>query len=308
MSQIQQAGAILDSLENKLSGDDWVTIIKAGLKCIHPVVDIVKGIFGEENCITQAQQAIQHHYDQIEQTAAAAGLENFPWNILIECIPTVVDVIGSWLKKSEEENFPFWLLGLIPTVIDIFKKEENCPSVSSHMSQIQQAGAILDSLENGWWSKVKSFAKKAVSVVKEVAPIAKEVISIFKGEENCITQAQQAVQHHYDQIEQAAAAAGLENFPWNILIECIPTVVDVIGSWLKKSEENSLYVSWEPTEKELIYLKKVLGHRLVHPLRLSYIARSTNPLVTFTYIGEDKRVHEFYLRDYFKTHLYDRLR
>ena len=96
---------------NKLSGDDWVTIIKAGLKCIHAVVDIVKGIMGkEENCYDKAQQAasqVQGHYQQlsqVEQELHDMGVwENFDWSMLVplvKCIPTILDVVSTYFEEN----------------------------------------------------------------------------------------------------------------------------------------------------------------------------------------------------------------
>jgi len=324
MQQIEEAGQYIENFP-------WNILIE----CIPTVVEVIGSYLkkSEENC----PKSVSTHMQQIEE--AGQYIENFPWNILIECIPTVVEVIGSFLKKSEEngavkdfvetmirgivygwlhpseengwwsklkkfakkavsvvkdvagtvkdvaggvkdvisifkeeenfpfwiiptavsilgsflkkdeenfpfwiiptavsilgsflkkeencsklealgqaystpagydqikdlENFPFWLLSLVPTVIDLFK-EENCGK-SKHAQQIEEAGRILDSLENGWWSKLKKFAKKAVSVVKDVAPIAKEVISIFKEEENC-----SSGQSKYDKLDQELHDAGV---------------------------------------------------------------------------------------------------
>jgi len=224
-------------LENKLSGEDWVTIIKAGLKCIHPVVDIVKGIMGkEENCVPSS---VSTHMQQIQE--AGAYIENFPWNILIECIPTVVEVVGSWLKKSEENGV---ITDFVETMIRGFVY-----------------GLLHPSEENGWWSSLKKFAKKAVSVVKDVAGTVKDVaggvkdiISIFKEEENfpfwiiptAVSIIGSLIKKEENCIGARAEALspcdevifGEENFPWGVLIQCIPTVVEVIGSYLKKGEEN----------------------------------------------------------------------
>ena len=89
---------------------------------------------------------------------------------------------GWWSKLKKVASTAFDVVKTVGPIVASFIEEENCPH-NPEAEQLAQIDAAMG-WENGWWTKLKKAVSKTVDVVKKVAPVVKDAIKIFSGEEN----------------------------------------------------------------------------------------------------------------------------